>query len=539
MSGNVSQQQTASLIPGQTTSTSAQATFKWTPTNLNPVDVSFIAVDSNGAISATMRVVLTICSGCGGHGTCQFNSSIPINNGTAYRLAGCSCALGWMGLNCTVDYQGCASNPCGASNTAACTNLTPAQQSATGLSYTCSSCPQGYGTNQCIDINECAANTNLCTQTCINTPGSYLCQCQPGFVLAADGYTCQDINECALGTDTCTQVCTNTVGSYVCNCYPGYAGPPVCNPVVPCNATNSCQALCAVINGQQTCSCDLGSILAADGFTCNLINQCSSTMLNKCSSPTLCAPNVGSAGYTCGCPAGSTLGPDLRTCQVCPAGTWGENCARQCNCGPHVISCSPATGCSVCQAGWDGDNCAIDVNECGDGTATCPVDTTCVNMNGTYYCACNSGGSTTDCVVVTTTTPASSIRDACVSYPTCQNGGTCGLNANQRPYCSCVSGYTGSYCDIVASQVSSSARNVGLIAGVTTAAVIVLLITFAVIFYFVILPRITRKRKVLSEGESSNDSVMYHQAPTRFNQYWPTGAPAPPRYTPQTYEEST
>ncbi|KAK6042873.1 calcium binding EGF domain protein, partial [Cooperia oncophora] len=46
----------------------------------------------------------------------------------------------------------------------------------------------------CIDINECelwtGGDTELCMGTCINTNGSYLCTCPPGYKIQPDGRTC-------------------------------------------------------------------------------------------------------------------------------------------------------------------------------------------------------------------------------------------------------------------------------------------------------------------------------------------------------------
>lgn len=41
------------------------------------------------------------------------------------------------------------------------------------------------------DIDECSTNTDSCQQQCINTEGSYLCDCGEGFALNSDGRTCR------------------------------------------------------------------------------------------------------------------------------------------------------------------------------------------------------------------------------------------------------------------------------------------------------------------------------------------------------------
>ncbi len=40
------------------------------------------------------------------------------------------------------------------------------------------------------DIDECALGTDTCQQVCVNTPGSYLCECYIGYELNGDGTTC-------------------------------------------------------------------------------------------------------------------------------------------------------------------------------------------------------------------------------------------------------------------------------------------------------------------------------------------------------------
>ena len=37
--------------------------------------------------------------------------------------------------------------------------------------------------DECVDINECETDCNRKGQECINTIGSYICNCQPGFRL--------------------------------------------------------------------------------------------------------------------------------------------------------------------------------------------------------------------------------------------------------------------------------------------------------------------------------------------------------------------
>ena len=95
-------------------------------------------------------------------------------------------------------------------------------------------------------MNECLINNGNCSQSCINTNGSYICSCDLGYTLGADRFTCngkvkwnihlspcivtciyyvcclKDIDECSMFNGNCSQVCINKMGSYGCSCQSGY-----------------------------------------------------------------------------------------------------------------------------------------------------------------------------------------------------------------------------------------------------------------------------------------------------------------------------
>ena len=48
-----------------------------------------------------------------------------------------------------------------------------------------------------IDIDECDGSSHGCSQICANTPGSYTCDCNHGYVLNRDGRIC-DGKSCPL-----------------------------------------------------------------------------------------------------------------------------------------------------------------------------------------------------------------------------------------------------------------------------------------------------------------------------------------------------
>lgn len=64
----------------------------------------------------------------------------------------------------------------------------------------------GAGTQgTCLNVDECSDGIVECgaNSDCIDTTGSYICNCQPGY--KQNGDVCEDIDECAL-ENKCSQV---------------------------------------------------------------------------------------------------------------------------------------------------------------------------------------------------------------------------------------------------------------------------------------------------------------------------------------------
>ena len=116
-----------------------------------------------------------------------------------------------------------------------------------------------------IDINECAANKELChvNARCINMSGSFRCECDTGF--EGDGQQCFDVDECINNPCSENSNCVNFAGSYECICNAGFTGNN-CADINEC-ADNKCanNAICTNTLGGFECACKNGYV--GDGLS--------------------------------------------------------------------------------------------------------------------------------------------------------------------------------------------------------------------------------------------------------------------------------
>uniref|UniRef100_A0A674K3X4 Fibrillin 3 n=1 Tax=Terrapene triunguis TaxID=2587831 RepID=A0A674K3X4_9SAUR len=231
----------------------------------------------------------------------------------------------------------------------------------------CELCPQeGNGRNQCIgctflspDVNECAENLGICINgACINTDGSFRCECPFGYNLDYTGVNCVDTDECSIGNPCGNGTCTNVVGGFECTCDEGFEPGPM--------------------------------------MTCEDINECA---LNPLLCAFRCINTFGS--YECTCPSGYTLREDRRMCKDLDECTEGLH-----DCESRGMMCKNLIGTFMCicppgmQRRPDGEGCT-DENECRTKPGICP-NGRCVNNVGSYRCDCNEGfqasASGTECI---------------------------------------------------------------------------------------------------------------------------------------------
>ena len=141
----------------------------------------------------------------------------------------------------------------------------------------------------CEDVDECEQQSHLChaLATCINTSGSYNCQCVKGY--KGTGRECQNVDECSdSNLNRCgnNAECVDTVGSYDCKCNIGYENkaPGIgmdCRDVNECTKSDqilkcdSDLAKCINTEGSYECKCIHG--YDGDGVQCHDIDECDAT----------------------------------------------------------------------------------------------------------------------------------------------------------------------------------------------------------------------------------------------------------------------
>ncbi|MBL8785005.1 MAG: hypothetical protein JNJ59_08910, partial [Deltaproteobacteria bacterium] len=229
-----------------------------------------------------------------------------------------------------------------------------------------------------VDIDECAAATDNCSDDaiCTNTPGTFACDCKAGF--SGNGVTCTDLDECAANTDNCDDnaTCTNTPGTFACACKPGYSGNGVtCGDIDECTAGgNNCDAnaLCTNNAGSFACACKAG--YSGNGVTCGDIDECTANTDN-CSDDATCTNNAGS--FACACKPGySGNGVTCADIDECAANT--DNCSDNATCTNNAGSFACA-----CKPGYSGNGVTCtDIDECTAGGNNCDANALCTNNAG-------------------------------------------------------------------------------------------------------------------------------------------------------------
>ncbi|XP_032164959.1 fibrillin-3 isoform X8 [Mustela erminea] len=215
-------------------------------------------------------------------------------------------------------------------------------------------CPFGHGAvpgpdDSREDVNECAESPGVCTNgVCVNTDGSFRCECPFGYSLDFTGIRCVDTDECSVGHPCGEGTCTNVIGGFECACAEGFEPGPMmtCEDVDECSLNPLlCAFRCRNTEGSYVCTCPAGYALREDGAMCRDVDECADGQQACHERGMLCKNLIGT--FTCVCPPGLRPQP------------------------------SPGEGCT------DEDECRAQPSLCANGR--------CVNTEGSFRCDCDQG----------------------------------------------------------------------------------------------------------------------------------------------------
>uniref|UniRef100_A0A4X2ME62 Fibrillin 3 n=1 Tax=Vombatus ursinus TaxID=29139 RepID=A0A4X2ME62_VOMUR len=346
-----------------------------------------------------------------------------------------------------------------------CATLGAAWGSPCQLCETDPACSRGFARMKgltCEDVNECEVFPGVCPNgRCLNTAGSFRCECPEGLTLDSTGRVCVDVRveQCFLkwDEDECLaplsgkyrmDMCCCSVGAawgvdceacpepgspeftIICPRGPGFAsrdflsGRPFYKDVNECKAfPGLCtHGSCRNTVGSFRCVCGNGFALDAQERNCTDIDECRISP-DLCGHGT-CVNTLGS--FECECFQGYESGfmmmkncMDIDECAQDPFLCRGGTCIN--SDGSYQCLCPPGHELSV----DDVNECSLRDNLCRHGR--------CVNIIGTYQCACDTGfQSTLD-------------RQGCIDTDECSvgNGGceTHCTNMEGSYQCSCGEGY--------------------------------------------------------------------------------------------------
>ena len=351
----------------------------------------------------------------------------------------CICVTGYYGNTCNQNPYDCPPIPCNGHGT--CND---------GLdTYSCD-CDTKYNGTYCHQLKNPCENVNCVEGECVDGT----CICTEGF----KGTLCnEDVVDCP--KDCGEGSCIDTWGSYRCECIKGWTLEDGKCTVNPNNCPSNACEYGECVDGLDDYACDCtkkGFSTTADGHSC----QCglgkgfnsTSGHCEQCTTPSYnlvytldepCIEHVCDEGY--GVVLGDWNASEAGSCERCPSGwvsPYGNTpCEDENECITNPNICHGHGQCDnsifpykcVCSEGFEGTNCDA-VDYCH--YTTCENGGTCNNVGSSAVCTCTAGWEGTLCEI--------SINDC--ETNDCIHG-LC-VDKHMSFECACYPGYSGDKCQI-------------------------------------------------------------------------------------------
>eukprot|EP00118_Oscarella_pearsei_P024327 m.303882 g.303882 ORF g.303882 m.303882 type:complete len:1049 (+) comp40843_c0_seq5:1798-4944(+) len=303
-------------------------------------------------------------------------------------------------------------------------------------------CSKGWEGRLCdIDENGCVRFGCPGGANCTDVPapgvGAICSDCLAGSSLI--GGKCEDVNECANSSlNNCTGDCINESPFFRCSCDSGYklaADGHTCNDINECTESAPCHQICNNTEGSFNCECREGFLLTSDEVNCQPSLNCTSN--NRCEQ--ICSKNH--TAELCSCKKGFLLDAGRTCSDVDECNEDLDDCAQFCFNEDGGFRCGCSPGFTLLN-----NNLCEDINECLNASSCPVVGQICSNFDGGFNCSCSPGLSENDgtCKNI----------DDCASSP-CLNAADC-RDGQGSFTCSCPVGFFGTRCENELNECESS-----------------------------------------------------------------------------------